>query len=141
MDSLALTQYGSPFSLTDIWRDNYNQDSVVSTEYALKSPQENFAEVGVIGVYDKVVPGGIGNIQPNWSQMFHQYATYQGYLGDNILPGGTCRNRLPNSEPVPMGNSAKRALGIKPDVGFKNSTIDIIDDSHLDGSIFITPAY
>jgi hypothetical protein len=138
LDYMALQQYGSPFSGTDIWNSNYAQDSAVPTDYSRTNFVEDFAEVGVIGLYDKVVPGGIGNIQPNWNAIFHQYATYQGYLGDNILPGGTCRNRIGNSEVVPMGNSAKarRDLGPKPDASFKNSTINVIEpDAKFEGVV------
>ncbi|KAK3318838.1 hypothetical protein B0H66DRAFT_251066 [Apodospora peruviana] len=130
LDWHALTQYGSPFSNTAIWRDNFNADKASVTDYSRTNWMENFAEVGKVGVYDKVVPGGIGPIQPAWRDVFHQYATYQGYLGDNILPGGSCRNRFGNSPPVKMSNSAKmmtRALGPKPDVSFKNSNLTIIE--------------
>jgi hypothetical protein len=127
LDFMALQQYGSPFSDTSIWRDNYNQDSAVPTDYSHTNFVEEFAEVGTVGIYDKVVPGGIGNILgDNWKKIFHQYATYQGYLGDNIIPGGTCRNRVGNSAPVSM-TGKKRGLGPKPDVSFKNSTINVVE--------------
>lgn len=43
------------------------------------------------------MPGGIGTVEPNWNAIFHQYATAQDALGDNIIPGGRCRNRFPNA--------------------------------------------
>lgn len=55
------------FSQSNIWKDNYNQDSAVVSAYARTSWAENFAETAIIAVYDKVVPGGIGGIQPNWN--------------------------------------------------------------------------
>ena len=99
---------------------------------------ENFAETGMVGVYDKVVPGGIGNIEPNWGAIFHQYATYQGYLGDNILPGGSCRNRFDNTAPVTMSNSRKLRIDTKskPDtsISFGNIT-QIIPSKEVEGLV------
>lgn len=57
------------FSDTGDWQDNYNQDSAVVSEYARTSWAENFAETGVIGVYDKLVDGGFGAIQSNWNDV------------------------------------------------------------------------
>lgn len=109
---------GQPFSNGQVWLDNYNQDSAVPDSYAQSSQQENFAQQTVVALYDKVVPGGIGNIQPNWNAIFHQFATVQGYLGDKLLPGGTCSGRLTNSEPVAASSSAKIRLSManKPNV-------------------------
>ena len=58
---------------------------------------ENFAQETVIALYDKVVPGGIGSVEPNWKAIFHQYATVQDALKDNLIPGGRCRNRFANA--------------------------------------------
>lgn len=57
------------FSSTGDWQDNYNQDSAVVSEYARSSWAENFAEAGVIGIYDKLVEGGFGAIQSNWNDV------------------------------------------------------------------------
>ncbi|KAH7017978.1 uncharacterized protein B0I36DRAFT_394517 [Microdochium trichocladiopsis] len=132
LDFSALRQYGSPFSETAIWKDNWAQDSRIPTGYAAGNWVENFAESGPIGLYDRYVPGGIGNIQPNWSQIFHQYATYQGYLGDTIQYGGTCPSRIPNSKVVSMyGRSAKvstAAMGEMPDVSFKSANVTVLEE-------------
>ncbi|KAL7917761.1 hypothetical protein ACQKWADRAFT_305971 [Trichoderma austrokoningii] len=128
LDSHAFNpSYGVPFSTSNIWISNYNLDSAVTDDYAQTSQQENFAQETVVSVYDKVVPGGIGRIQPNWKAIFHQYATLQGYIGDTIIPGGTCVNRLTDSQPVPMGNSAKfrRNLGPKPKVSLSPDVKEI----------------
>ncbi|ETS03189.1 hypothetical protein M419DRAFT_62371, partial [Trichoderma reesei RUT C-30] len=91
LDSHAFDpSYGVPFSTGNVWISNYNLDSAVPDPYAQTSQQENFAQQTVISLYDKVVPGGIGTIQPNWQAIFHQYATLEGYIGDVIIPGGTC---------------------------------------------------
>ncbi|KAL7940949.1 hypothetical protein V8C42DRAFT_200998 [Trichoderma barbatum] len=119
LDSHAFDpSFGVPFSTGNVWTSNYNQDSAVPDPYAQTSQQENFAQHVVISVFDKVVPGGIGTIQSNWGAIFHQYATLEGFIGDTIIPGGTCKNRLTDSIPVTKSNSAKlrRGLGPKPKV-------------------------
>jgi hypothetical protein len=128
LDSHAFDpSYGAPFSNSKVWIDNYNKDSAVTDSYAQVSQQENFAQETVVSLYDKVVPGGIGTIQPNWQAIFHQYATLQGYIGDVIIPGGRCTHRLANSEPVLKGNSAKFRLAreSKPDVSLSSDVIEI----------------
>ena len=57
---------------------------------------KNFAQETVISLFDKVVPGGIGTIQPSWSAIYNQYSTIQNYLGQTMVPGGTCIRRLAN---------------------------------------------
>lgn len=129
LDYMALQQYGFPFSGTSHWRDNYTLDSAVPSDYSRTNFVENFAENGIVGFYDKVVPGGVASIQPNWKAIFHQYSTYQAYLGDKILPGGRCRVRIVNSETVPVGDADSRValgLGPKPEVGFKDSSIAVV---------------
>ncbi|OAR01581.1 hypothetical protein LLEC1_00869 [Akanthomyces lecanii] len=128
LDSHAFDpKYGAPFSNSRVWLDNYGQDSAVCDGYAQSSQQENLAQETVVGLFDKVVPGGVGTVQPNWKAIFHQYATVQGYLGDQILPGGTCSHRLANSRPVPMGDSKKsrRGLGPEPDVSLSSHVTEI----------------
>jgi hypothetical protein len=39
------------FSLSGIWKDNYNADSAVVSEYARTLWAENFAETGIIAIY------------------------------------------------------------------------------------------
>lgn len=128
LDSHAFdASYGVPFSNGSVWISNYNLDSAVTDSYAQTSQQENFAQEGVVSVYDKVVPGGIGTIQPNWNAIYHQYTTLEGYIGDTILPGGTCTHRLADSQPVSMGNSAKfrRSMGPKPTVSLSPDVQEI----------------
>lgn len=115
MDNNAV-QKGTDFSSTQKWLENYNQDSAISDSYAQTSATiliardvkttvlipatdqaENFAQETVIALYDKVVPGGIGSVEPNWKAIFHQYATVQDALKDNLIPGGQCRNRFANA--------------------------------------------
>ena len=127
LDSHAFDpKYGAPFSNSQVWIDNYNMDSAVTDDYAQTSQQENFAQETVVSLYDKVVPGGIGTIQPNWKAIFHQYATLQGYIGDTIIPGGTCSHRLANSPAVPKSSSAKARINTaKPDVSLSHKVTGI----------------
>ena len=98
------------------WLQAYDQDQAISDPYAGTSQAEvtssqtsscscvapllttvqNVAQETVISIFDKVVPGGIGTIEPNWNAIFHQYATLQYYAGQTIIPGGTCIYRLAN---------------------------------------------
>ncbi|KAH9897148.1 hypothetical protein F4778DRAFT_245748 [Xylariomycetidae sp. FL2044] len=118
----ALDVFPDGISSSSIWQDNYNQDSAVVRDYARSSWVENFAETGTVAVYDKVVPGGIGPIQPNWEQIYHQYATYNGYLSDIITPGAKdkCTQRRENSETVAMGASSRIMRSSPPDTSFKS---------------------
>lgn len=125
LDWHALPQYTSPFSSGNEWQSNYDQDSNTPTGYGRTNWMEDFAETGKIGVFDKVVPGGFGTIASNWNQIFHQYATYQGYLGDIIIPGGTCDKRFPNSETVPI-NGKRSEMSEKPDNTIKSSNITLL---------------
>ncbi|KAJ1323990.1 hypothetical protein MN608_10049 [Microdochium nivale] len=131
LDFSALRQWGSPFSQTQQWQGEWAKDSRIPTGYAATNWVENFGESGPIGLFDRYVPGGIGTIQPNWNQIFHQYATFQGYLGDTINYGGTCASRFANSPPVQMfAKSASfgiNALGEEPDVSL-SSNVTVIED-------------
>ncbi|KAK1255616.1 hypothetical protein MKX07_007875 [Trichoderma sp. CBMAI-0711] len=140
LDSHAFDpSYGVPFSTGNVWISNYNLDSAVPDPYAQTSQQENFAQQTVISLYDKVVPGGIGTIQPNWQAIFHQYATLEGYIGDVIIPGGTCTHRLTDSPPVQMSSLAKgrRALGPKPNVAL-SPEVEEIEAIPMKSSITMT---
>ncbi|KAJ2977475.1 hypothetical protein NQ176_g4347 [Zarea fungicola] len=105
LDINAVTK-GQDFSASPRWIAAYNQDQAISDDYAQTNQAENFAQETVIALFDKVVPGGIGTVEPNWNAIFHQYATAQDALGDNIIPGGRCRNRFPNAGIVCMGPAA-----------------------------------
>ncbi|KAL6790959.1 hypothetical protein J3E68DRAFT_411704 [Trichoderma sp. SZMC 28012] len=140
LDSHAFDpSYGVPFSTGNVWVSNYNLDSAVPDPYAQSSQQENFAQETVVSLYDKVVPGGIGTIQPNWQAIFHQYATLEGYIGNVIIPGGTCTHRLTDSAPVTMSGSKKsrRALGPKPKVAL-SPEVKEIEAIPMESSITMT---
>lgn len=120
LDSHGFPSQYLPFSSSQVWNDAFNQDTNVLDTMAQTSATESFLQALVIALFDKVVPGGIGTVEPNWRAVFHQYATIQGYIGNIIIPGGTCDPsiRLANSPAVAMGGSKKtrRNLGPKPEV-------------------------
>ena len=64
LDFLALAPRGSPppYSNTSPWRAAYAADNASVSDYARASWQEDFAEVGILGLYDRVVPGGVGKL-------------------------------------------------------------------------------
>ena len=126
LDWHGRTDRASPFSSTGDWQNEYSKDSNTVTGYGRTNWMENFAEAGKIGVFDKVVPGGFGSVAGNWGQVFHQYATYQGWYDEFIHPGGTCAKRFGNSETVPK-NGAKMAASSKPDNSFKSGNVTIIE--------------
>lgn len=108
----------SSLSGSQLWIDNYNMDSNVPDNYARTNQVENVAQNTVVSVYDKNVPNGFGGAQPNWNNIFHQYATLQSKAGNQILPGGTCDRKLVNSAPVPMSDSARVRSAEKMDLPF-----------------------
>ncbi|KAL4881635.1 hypothetical protein BJY04DRAFT_218079 [Aspergillus karnatakaensis] len=89
-------------SSTQEWEDAYNADSHVPDEYARSNQVENVAQNTVVGIYDKVVPGGFPGIQPDYANIENQYTLLQEKAGDQILPGGTCDRHLENSETVTL---------------------------------------
>ncbi|KAF8428524.1 hypothetical protein EV426DRAFT_543398 [Tirmania nivea] len=124
MDSHAIPATTAPFHDSPPWIEAVNQDSAISDSYAQTNQGENFAQETVIALFDKVVPGGIRSVQPNWRAIFHQYATAQGWLGDQILPGGTCQKRLANSAPISMGHATGHGARLRsrdaPDVSLSD---------------------
>ena len=76
------------------------------TAYAQKGWPDCFAEVGVFALYDAVVPGGIrGYIGDQQTEgIAHQLAMFRASVGDDIVPEGKCRFRLPNAEARPVSN-------------------------------------
>ncbi|KAA8649363.1 uncharacterized protein ATNIH1004_005264 [Aspergillus tanneri] len=123
-----LKAYGEVLSSSQTWIDNYNQDSNVPDNYAQSSQIENVAQNTVVSVFDKIVPGGFGSVQPNWHNIFHQYATLKSKAGDLILPGGQCDRRLKDSSPIPMDSNANEQglLSWKPRTSFVNTYNNIV---------------
>jgi len=106
-------------------------------DYARKNHIENIAQVTVVALFDKVMPGGVGTVIPNsWQQVFHQYATVQWKLGDILIPGGTCRRRIVNSAPV--ATRRRRSLGPRPEVPPLSSSVQAIPEAPLPETVTVT---
>lgn len=111
IDFNAFPQYGSPFSKTPLWTDEYAKDTNTPKAYGRKNWLEDFAVTARVAFYDVNVPGGFAKIADNWQQIYHQYSTYEKYVGDIVKPGGTCGKRFPDSPKVKKdGSSRKRAI-------------------------------
>ncbi|KAL8730865.1 MAG: hypothetical protein Q9166_003792 [cf. Caloplaca sp. 2 TL-2023] len=100
-------------SSSDHYHNEYNQDPNIPDPYSGATFAENVAQATVIAAYNAVVPGGYGTIEPRWGDVHHQYATVQTWQresGNLLVPGGTCTERLPNSETVPLEKPNKGRL-------------------------------
>jgi hypothetical protein len=51
---------------------------------------ENFAQEVVVAAYDKIVPGGIAGLVPNYEDIYNQFVNVQEVMGDELCPGGAC---------------------------------------------------
>ncbi|CAM1510704.1 Fc.00g010390.m01.CDS01 [Cosmosporella sp. VM-42] len=120
MDGHGFPDIGG-FSVSQIWLDAYNADSAVPDDYSRSSQQENFAQQIVVALYDKVVPGGIGNVQPNFQAIFNQYHTILEHADQLLSAGGECTSRLQNSAPVQIDGTFKMTSA-KPDVSLSPDT-------------------
>ncbi|QKX57523.1 uncharacterized protein TRUGW13939_04637 [Talaromyces rugulosus] len=123
-----LGAYGDQLSTSQDWLDSYDQDSNVPDNYAQTSQIENVAQNTVVGVYDKVVPGGFPGVQPDYNNIIHQYTTLQSKAGDQILPGGQCDRHLDNSEPVSTSDDSASVVHAAntPNVSFKGKYTNIV---------------
>ncbi|KAL7620913.1 hypothetical protein AAE478_008223 [Parahypoxylon ruwenzoriense] len=97
---------GGGLSVSKAWMDLFNHDTAAVTRYARSSWPENLAESGVVALFDIVVPGGVGTINPNWTSVFRQYGTYKTHYGHIVTPGAksSCTHRIQDSEIVRIGN-------------------------------------
>ena len=145
LDSHALlNQAPAPFSTSQFWKDAYNRDSAVTTEYGRTIWPENFAEAGIIGVVDRNVPGGAGAVHPNPGPVRNQYTEYRNRLGDIIVPKAkpTCTQRLTNGNAVTKAdNSAKfvaAGAAALPDTSIKGG-LAIIPEGALHNVTFVYP--
>ncbi|KAI1809739.1 hypothetical protein GGS20DRAFT_590295 [Poronia punctata] len=56
------------FSFGEKWQDAYSRDEKTITPYGMTSWREDFAESGVVALYDLVVPGGVEGLRGNWGE-------------------------------------------------------------------------
>ncbi|KAI4241317.1 MAG: hypothetical protein L6R40_004623 [Gallowayella cf. fulva] len=135
-----------PLSSSAKWLSGYNQDTHVPDSYAQTNQVENVAQNTVIESYQRNVPGGFCGLNKDCRKIFHQYATVdteQREAGNLTIPGGKCRKKLPNSEPVAVAGSTSRVMAAdvqamaalpvvpKPDVGIK-AHLEILQDVPFD---------
>ncbi|KAI4192277.1 MAG: hypothetical protein LQ350_008677 [Teloschistes chrysophthalmus] len=122
---------GRILSSSQDWDDAINADSNVPDPYSGTNMVEDVAQNTVLAVYDVVVPGGYGVLEPNWRNVYHQYGTLKQWADDSgklLQPEGQCRWRSANSETVAANGSgagkrrmrmAREQLMGKPDVSLK----------------------
>ncbi|KAI0883894.1 uncharacterized protein GGS22DRAFT_195054 [Annulohypoxylon maeteangense] len=90
-------------SQTRRWAEQFALDNATVSDYARTQWPENLAEVGIIALYNTVVPNGVANLRDNDpSEFYHQYATYETYYRDMITPkpNQSCTQRVPDSKMV-----------------------------------------
>ena len=131
-----------PLSNSADWNNNYNQDADVPDPYSQTNEVEDVAQVTVVALFDKVVPGGFRKLEPGWNKgkcndsktsgliamanrcpVFHQYATLQAQAGSTLVPGGKCTHRLTNSAAVHQVAAAAGRVDVlapMPDTSLSN---------------------
>ena len=102
-----------PLSTSKNWENAYNQDSKVPDPYARTNFQEDIAQNTVIAAFDLNVPGGLQAFpgRRDWSSIQHQYEIIkkeQADAGNLLIPGGTCTQRLENSQPLRIPTKKSR---------------------------------
>ncbi|KAL8661210.1 MAG: hypothetical protein Q9202_005812 [Teloschistes flavicans] len=103
---------GRSLSASPEWQNAIAQDPNVPDPYSGVSPAEDVAQCTVIATYNIVVPGGFGMLEPNWRNVYHQYALLQSWAEDSgnlLTPGGTCMWRTPDSPTVALGGATTTA--------------------------------
>ncbi|GAB0138510.1 hypothetical protein EsDP_00006745 [Epichloe bromicola] len=132
LDTSALPQFTQPFSDSNEWQSSYAMDSATITGYGRTNWRENFADTAPDAIYDKFVAGGFESINPSWETVSHQYTSYQDYLGDMLLPQGTCDMHRDNSPTVAKADGDQSALqfdlGTRPDISIKDENITVIEN-------------
>ncbi|KAF5375904.1 hypothetical protein D9615_008167 [Tricholomella constricta] len=102
VDALAIPVNGARFSQSQTWIDAINLDPKVPDPYSNTNVVEDFAQVANMAMFDRVSPNGISSVEPNWVEVFHQLASAELILSDNVLPGGFCTRRWADSTIVAM---------------------------------------
>ncbi|RDW72674.1 uncharacterized protein DSM5745_07846 [Aspergillus mulundensis] len=94
------------YSSSTAWLNEYNKDAYICDAYAQTNHAENFAQEVVVAAYDKVVPGGIASLVPNYEDIYNQFSTVEGLMGDELCPGGTCERLFEDDRLVCVGPEA-----------------------------------
>ncbi|KAJ7577481.1 putative conidiation-specific protein [Mycena floridula] len=119
LDQFAIPVNGDRYSVSQAWLNTINQDPDVPDPYSNSNSIEDFAQVANIAMFDKIVPGGFGSVEPRWNQVSHQYKAVQGVMGDLLLQGGTCPRRWADSAIVPVPGSAVSKFSVTLSVSNK----------------------
>ncbi|KAL5339852.1 hypothetical protein BJX70DRAFT_140399 [Aspergillus crustosus] len=94
------------YSASDAWLAEYDKDEYICDAYAQTNHAENFAQEVVIAAYDKIVPGGIASLVPNYEDVYNQFMEVQRVMGDELYPGGTCDRLFEDDRVVCVGPDA-----------------------------------
>ncbi|KAL8868267.1 MAG: hypothetical protein Q9174_005100 [Haloplaca sp. 1 TL-2023] len=141
--SLDKFAYGEQLSFSSDWRNKANKDKSVPNAYAASSAIEDVAESSIVATYNMLVPGGFPSIESRWKEVRNQYETVQTWQrvkADNVMrPGGSCRKRFKNSDPVNRPSAKKLLRGRwalwsrspKPDTSLAEG-IEVIQPGHFE---------
>ncbi|KFX98941.1 hypothetical protein O988_04121 [Pseudogymnoascus sp. VKM F-3808] len=104
-------------SSTKEFLDAIDGDTCVPDDYANSSNVEDYTQVGVLLMYNTVVPGGLDTIGTDYSCLSKQLAVVAARQQAAMELGGTCTWRQTYGEVISMGPASgnnKRAIGPKP---------------------------
>ncbi|KAL3458338.1 hypothetical protein BJX64DRAFT_225320 [Aspergillus heterothallicus] len=94
------------YSASDAWQAEYDKDDYICDAYAQNNHAENFAQEVVVAAYDKIVPGGIASLVPNYEDIYNQFVNVQEVMGDELCPGGRGDRLFEDDHIVCMGPEA-----------------------------------
>jgi hypothetical protein len=77
----------------------------VPDDYANSDASENLAQIGVLSLFDIVVPGGIAALGKNWTCLGRQIKVLQGFEKARLTPGGKCDRHWDDSPSMPINTS------------------------------------
>ena len=114
------------------WQNAYNGDSKILDDFAKYNFQEDLAQETIVAAYDLNVAGGLGAFpeRRDWSSIQNQYELVkkeQADAGNLLIPGGTCTQRLENSQPVQIPTKKTRTTKRRHDVSSNSGLEDELD--------------
>ncbi|KAH9213334.1 hypothetical protein DL95DRAFT_302714 [Leptodontidium sp. 2 PMI_412] len=144
----ALDQYnhGSPTVSTRWeWSDAVRQDSCVPDDYSNIGLGEDFAQIGVVAMFERVNPGGLDPaFGQTWHCLINQLTVYRAFQDNAMGQGGVCDRRWADSETVPMGNAKlDPATKPEPNVVFgipgvsNDTTTKVMIETVYSGELFV----
>ncbi|KAH7310775.1 hypothetical protein B0I35DRAFT_489586 [Stachybotrys elegans] len=124
VDYSAFRHIGVPLSLTQSWKNAYNQDSAVPAENSYNNFVEHFADIAIHSVWDRNVPGGTPAVAPHWRAVGNTMDYLLWAFGDdNLKTGGKsrCGYRWDNDPAV--GKNNRRDVMDLPDTSIRIESI------------------